>query len=98
MHNQCNIDKHTEEKCWKLHLEINPKNKKKGNKRKNLMATNSSNQVEIISDMDEKVICTSLKKEVNLSSLQQHEEKEMTKLFHIKIQVKKTNIDALFES
>ena len=37
-------------------------------------------------------------KEVNLSSLHHQEEKDMTKLFHIKIQVKKTNIDSLFDS
>jgi hypothetical protein len=35
---------------------------------------------------------------VNLSSLHHQEEKEMTKLFHIKIQVKMTKIDALFDS
>ena len=77
---------------------VNPKNKKKDNKKKNLMATDSSNQVERSSDVDEKIVCTSVQKEVNLSSLQQQEEKEMTKLFHIKIQVKKTKIDALFDS
>ena len=33
-----------------------------------------------------------------MSSLHHQEEKEMTKLFHIKIQVKKTKIDALFDS
>jgi hypothetical protein len=35
---------------------------------------------------------------VNLSSLHHQEEKEMTKLFHIKIQVKKNKIDTLFDS
>jgi hypothetical protein len=35
---------------------------------------------------------------VNLSILHHHEDKDMTKLFHIKIQVKKTKIDALFNS
>jgi hypothetical protein len=35
---------------------------------------------------------------VNLSILHHHEEKEMTKFFHIKIQIKKTKIDALFDS
>jgi hypothetical protein len=35
---------------------------------------------------------------VNLGSLHHEEEKEMTKLFHIKIRVKKTKIDALFDS
>ena len=68
-----------EEKCSKLYLELNSKNKK------NIMATDSSNQVESSSDVDEKIVCTSVQKEVNLSSLQQQEEKEMTKLFHVKI-------------
>ena len=35
---------------------------------------------------------------MNLSSLDHQEEKEMTKLFHIKIQVKKTKISSLFDS
>jgi hypothetical protein len=38
------------------------------------------------------------KRGVNLSSLHHQEEKEMTKLFHIKIQVKETKIGALFDS
>ncbi len=56
----CNIDDHTKEKCWNLHPELNPKNKKKDNKKKNLMDTDSRNQVERSSDMDEKIICTSM--------------------------------------
>ena len=51
---------YTEERCWKLHPELNPKNKKKDNKNNNLMATNSSNQVERISDEDENIVCTSV--------------------------------------
>jgi hypothetical protein len=39
-----------------------------------------------------------MQKEVNLNSLHPKEENEMTKLFHIKIQVKKTKVDALFDS
>ena len=80
--NHCNIDGHTQEKCWKLDLELVTKNKNKDNKKKSLMATNSSNQVESSSDVEEKIACTSMHKEVNLSSLQQQEEKQMTKLFH----------------
>jgi hypothetical protein len=38
-----------------------------------------------------------LQKEVNLSSLHHQKEKDVTNLFHIKIQVKKTKIDALFD-
>jgi hypothetical protein len=33
---------------------------------------------------------------VNLGILHHKEEKEMTKLFHIKIQIKKNTVDALF--
>jgi len=61
------------------------------------MAIDLSNKLEGSLDVDEKIICTSVQKEVNLSSLQQQEEKEMTKLFHIKIQVKKTEINAFFD-
>jgi hypothetical protein len=39
----------------------------------------------------------SMQKEVNLSSLHHKEEKEMKKLFHIKIQVKNTKVYALFD-
>jgi len=35
---------------------------------------------------------------VNLSGLHHQEEKDMTKLFNIKIQVKKTKIGAMFDS
>jgi len=85
--NHCNINGHTDEKCWKLHLQLKLKNKKK-----NIMATNSRNQVQRILDMDENRICTSMQKEVNLSSFQQHEEKQMTKIFHIKIQSRKQRL------
>jgi hypothetical protein len=48
--------------------------------------------------VDENIVYTSMQKEVNLSSLHHQKEKEMAKLFHIKIQVKKTMTDALFDS
>jgi hypothetical protein len=54
--------------------------------------------LKVASDVDENIVCTSVQKEVNLSILHHQEEKEMTKLFHINIQVKKTKIDALFDS
>jgi hypothetical protein len=77
---------------------LNPKNHKKEAKIKNLLATYLSNQVESISYVDEKIICTSMQKEVNLSSFHRQEENKMIKFFHIKIQVKKTKMDALFGS
>jgi hypothetical protein len=64
---------------------LNPKNHKKDAKKNNLLAMDSSNQVERNSDVDENIVCTSVQKEVNLSILHHQEEKEMTKLFHIKI-------------
>jgi len=52
-----------------LHLELNPKNKKKDEKKTNLMAMDLRNQVERNSDMDEKIVFTSMHNEVNLSIL-----------------------------
>jgi hypothetical protein len=96
--NHCSIDGNNEEKCWKLHPYLNPKNRKKEGKKKNLLAKDSSNQVESSSDVDGNIVCTSMQKEVNLSNLHHQEEKEMNKLFHIKIQVKKTKIDVMLDS
>jgi hypothetical protein len=45
-----------------------------------------------------RVVCILVQTEVNFSILHHQGEKEMAKLFHIKIQVKKTNIYALFDS
>jgi hypothetical protein len=57
----------------------------------------SSNHVESISNVDENIAHTLVWKEVNLSSLHHKEEKEMKKLFHIKIHDKKTKVYALFD-
>jgi hypothetical protein len=67
--NHCNIDGHTKENCWKLHLELNPKKCKKDEKEKNLLAIDSINQVESSSDVDENIVYKFVQKEVNLSSL-----------------------------
>jgi len=56
------------------------------------------NLVERILDVDENIGCTIVLKEVNMCSLHHKEEKEMKKLFHIKIQFKNTKADALFDS
>ena len=39
--NHCKIDGHTEEKCWEIHLELNPNKYKKDFKKNNLVARNS---------------------------------------------------------
>ena len=82
--NHSNIDYHRQGKCWKLHVDFNSKNKKKDTKKKNLIAIDSNNQVEIKQDVDENISCTSVKKKVNLSILQHQEENE------------NSNIDAFF--
>jgi hypothetical protein len=95
--NHCNIDGNTKKMCWKLHPELNPKNHKKDAKKNIILSMNSNNHVESSSNVDENIACKLVQKEVNMSILHHQEEKEMTKLFHIKNQVKKTKIDALFD-
>lgn len=56
----------------------------KDNKKKNIIAIDSSNQVEIGLYVDENIFYTMMQKEENLSSLQQL------------VQVKNTKIDSLF--
>jgi len=58
--NHFNIDGHIEEKCWKLHLDLNLKNYKKAGKKNNIIATDSSNQDESSSDLDENILCKSM--------------------------------------
>jgi hypothetical protein len=67
--NYCNIDGHTEDKCWKIHLEPNPINRKKDTKKKILLGMDSNNQEESNLDVDEKIVCITMQKEVNMSSL-----------------------------
>lgn len=52
---------------------LNSKNRKKDVKKKNHMATNSNSQIESSVYVNEKIVCTSLQKEVNLSSLHNQE-------------------------
>jgi len=56
----------------------------------------SGNRLESCSYVDKSIAFTIVQQEENISSLHKSEEKEMTKLFHIKIQVNKTKVDALF--
>lgn len=63
-----------------------------------MLVMDSGNHVERNSNIDKKIFYTTMKKEVSLSSLHPMEEKDMIKLFHIKIQVKETKVDALFNS
>jgi 5'(3')-deoxyribonucleotidase len=79
------MDDYTKAKIWKLHLYLNPRNCNKELEKKNMLGMDLGNQVKINSYVDEKIVCNPLWREVNMSNLHQREEKEMTKLFHIKI-------------
>jgi len=93
--NHCNIYGHTN--YFKLHPKFNQINHRKDGKKKNMLGVDStSNKVEISSNADEEIVCTTLQKEVSLNSLPLKEEKDMTKLSQIKISVKKTKLYALF--
>jgi hypothetical protein len=63
----------------------NPLTYKKDDKKKNRLAMDSRNHVEINSNVDENISCTSMWKEVNYIILHHKGEKDMTRLFHIKI-------------
>jgi len=65
-------------------------------KKKNLTSIDSRNHVERNSNIDENIFCTTMKKEVDLSSLHHKEDKEMNKHFHIEIQDKNAKVDELF--
>lgn len=56
------------------------------------------NRVERSIDVDEKIPCTIVQREVNVRTLYYKEGKEMTKIFQVKIQVKKMMVDAIFDS
>jgi len=76
---------------------MNLKNYEKDTKKNNILVVDSCNRVESSSYIEEKIVCTIMWKEVNPSSFHPWEENDMTKLFHIKIQVKKTKVDAIFD-
>ena len=63
-----------------------------------MLSMDSGNRLESSSYVDESIAFTIVQQEVNMSSLHQSEEKEITKLFHIQIQINKTKVDALFDS
>eukprot|EP01018_Ginkgo_biloba_P002772 Gb_08746 [translate_table: standard] len=88
--NHCNNDGHTKEKCWKLY----PKNKKKDNSKKSMIASMDGKDIEGSSDVDEKVACPTIHKIVNITNKDSIDEEERTTLFCIKVQVKKT--EAIF--
>ena len=58
--NHYNVDGDTEQRFWKFHWELNSKNTKKDNKKKNIITINSHNQVKKSLDMDEKIAYTLL--------------------------------------
>lgn len=79
-----NID----EKCWKLHLKLNPKWLK--SKRKTKKATKTKEVVEITSDLDEAIVCTKLQ-QTKVSGYKRA-------LFQIKVQENNQKVNTLFDN
>jgi hypothetical protein len=71
---------------------LNKNNCKKHANKNNILGMDSHDEVEINSNIDEKNACISMQMEVKLSNVHLNEEKEITKLFHIKIHVNKTKV------
>jgi hypothetical protein len=69
-----------------------PKKKKK----KGLVVVDAKERVDNTSNLHGKISCTIVQKEVSLVSYSPKEEKEMIELFHIKIHMKQTKVDFLF--
>lgn len=97
-YNHCNINGHIEDKCQKIDRGLNSNNHKKDAKKKNMLTKDLGNELERNLDVDEKIVCTIVQKGMNLNILYHNEDKEMKKLSHIKVQVKKTHVDAPFDS
>jgi hypothetical protein len=66
--NDCNIDGHTEENHWNLHLDLNS-NCKKDRKKNNPLSIDLSNLVESRSNVDENIFLKYMQKEVNINIL-----------------------------
>jgi len=61
-----------------------------------MISMDSRTLIEISSHVDENNVYTTSHKKVKLSILNHKEEKEMSKIFHSKIQGKKIKLDSLF--
>jgi hypothetical protein len=92
----CDRKGHTEENCWKLHPEKCPKYFQK-KKKKALISVDVEEWVDNTSDLEGNINCTNIHKEVALVSCSHKEEKVMTELFCIKIHMKQSKVDCLFD-
>ena len=73
------------------------RNKKKDHSKKNMITSMEGKDVEGSSDVDEEVACHTIHKTTNMTNKESIDEEERTRLFHVKVQVKKTRVDALFD-
>jgi hypothetical protein len=76
---------------------MDPRNYKEEKCKKKNILMEAGKETERNTNASEKIVCTTMQKEVTLSSLQNKEEKEMKRLFHINIKIKKNKVDALFD-
>lgn len=75
-----------------MHLEKCPKNLQK-KKKKVMLIVDANEKVDNTSNLDEKINCTNIQKEVALVGCNHKEQKEMTELFCIKIHMKRSKLD-----
>jgi hypothetical protein len=79
-----------------LHHEKCPKYFQK-RKKKALISVDVEERVDNTSDPEGKINCTNLKKEVALVGCSYKEDKTITELFYIKIHMKQSKVDCLFD-
>eukprot|EP01018_Ginkgo_biloba_P019707 Gb_27715 [translate_table: standard] len=63
-----------------------------------MIAFMEGKDVECSCNVDEKVVCPTIHKTTNMANKDSIDEEERTRLFHVKVQVKKTKVDALFDT
>ena len=85
----CNVDGHTDAKCWKLHPEKAPKWFGKNQEKRNALASKGKEIccIDDASEIDEQMNCMGVKNSYELS-----EEDKRLELFHIKVQAKKPGL------
>lgn len=92
----CEKDKHSDERCWKVHSDLAPSWSKKKNDENNTFMSKGK-KINGVSDSDEKLSCV-VQKEICVMGESSKEEDVLTKQFHIKIQIKDKKVDSLFDA
>jgi hypothetical protein len=87
----------TEEDYWKFQLEKHPKHFQKKKKKKTMLPMDVEERVENTSYLEGNISLTNLQNEVELVGCNDREEKEMAERFCIRIHMKQSKVDWLFD-